>query len=736
MCTEKNEVLLDNDIEILSLETWLDYASGRDESVYVALPVIQRGSVWKPKQIIDLWDSLLRGMPMGSLMYSPMPADILVRKIGKQELEKAQAGTIGLIDGQQRTLAMLIAWPQSGERMDRRIWVDFFDKPGDENLFRFHVTTKNQPFGFQKSAPSTKLSLSERRDARLKFEAKHPDAELSQQFVFDHATPHHSKCPLDVRELIESWMCCKGNAAIWSQDVEQMAKRVENAELSTEELSKIRSRIEKFSAALERLFQLKIPLIKVDLDFFSGDEATATEASNESNDPPLAILFKRIGTGGTPLSDADYIYSVIKHRIPEAYTLVEELHRPGNIARLLSATGVVMTAVRLGAAEYSTPGNKPLTDWESPSKQEFHRLVKQTGFLTDGFLPLIKTNALAQAFAGLTELLEYKKYSNPIGLPAHSYRVLSRPLVQVLLRWIRLVQASQPADLNAALCESRAEVLRFVLYWKLCVTDPKKASVLAFELLASRSSDGFPGGEIYRTFLKKQVAVPIFSPEWIEQTKRDVAFSPVGSTRLRGWTRFDARETSTNEKLVISLYQRWWGNGRSHIHPLLLWLQRETVAGFEGSPVAGREEDTPYDYDHICPANHWGNWTGSKGEDRLIDFLVKGDGEGHWHVGNSIGNMRVWQSETNRSDGAASPSKKLELELEPSDARASLLAQSAIDASQISGWVACSGERRWNESRTQAFQQVVEQRAFSLYRSFYSELKFSEWSEKHSETIE
>ena len=148
MGTEANDVRLDHDIEILRLEKWLDYASGIDESVYVALPVIQRGSVWKPKQIIDLWDSLLRGMPMGSLMYSPMPADILVRKVSGQVLEKAKAGTIGLIDGQQRTLAMLIAWNQAGERMDRRIWVDFSDKPGDENLFRFHVTTKNQPFGF------------------------------------------------------------------------------------------------------------------------------------------------------------------------------------------------------------------------------------------------------------------------------------------------------------------------------------------------------------------------------------------------------------------------------------------------------------------------------------------------------------------------------------------------------------------------------------------------------------
>jgi hypothetical protein len=297
--------------------------------------------------------------------------------------------------------------------------------------------------------------------------------------------------------------------------------------------------------------------------------------------------------------------------------------------------------------------------------------------------------------------------------------------VQVLLRWIRIVQRSHPVDLSAALSESQSEILRFVMYWKLCVTDPKKASLLAFEVLAlTKPEAGFPGREIYCSLLSKEVAVPVLSPAWIKRTKGDVAFSPADLTRLRGWTRFDTRQTTTEEKTVINLYQRWWGNGRTYVHPLLLWLQRETVAGFDGSPVAGRDEDTPYDYDHICPANHWGNWTGEKRPDKLIDFLV--DGDGHWRVGNSIGNMRVWQSERNRSDGAAAPSKKLELD--NPETRGALLAQSSIDAAQIAGWTDCSGERSWNEARVRAFQQVVEQRAFALYERFYTELGFLEWS--------
>ena len=36
----------------------------------VDIPALQRGLVWKPKQVELLWDSLLRGFPIGSFMLS------------------------------------------------------------------------------------------------------------------------------------------------------------------------------------------------------------------------------------------------------------------------------------------------------------------------------------------------------------------------------------------------------------------------------------------------------------------------------------------------------------------------------------------------------------------------------------------------------------------------------------------------------------------------------------------
>jgi hypothetical protein len=44
---------------------------GDDEPSWVAtLPSLQRGAVWKPRQVELLWDSLFRGFPIGSLVIS------------------------------------------------------------------------------------------------------------------------------------------------------------------------------------------------------------------------------------------------------------------------------------------------------------------------------------------------------------------------------------------------------------------------------------------------------------------------------------------------------------------------------------------------------------------------------------------------------------------------------------------------------------------------------------------
>ena len=48
---------------------------GIESPLSAALPALQRGAVWKPAQTERLWDSLMRGFPIGSFLLSEYDAD-------------------------------------------------------------------------------------------------------------------------------------------------------------------------------------------------------------------------------------------------------------------------------------------------------------------------------------------------------------------------------------------------------------------------------------------------------------------------------------------------------------------------------------------------------------------------------------------------------------------------------------------------------------------------------------
>lgn len=728
----------EKNVEVVELRQWLDWASGEDRGELLVLPMIQRGSVWRPEQIVNLWDTLLRGMPIGSLMVNSVRKGTEILLIGKKSkaAEPLERDGFSLLDGQQRTLSMLVAWPSSVS-MDRRLWIDFADEPGAGHNFRLRVTTENQKFGFKRQSPSSKLPLDERRKAIWVYEAAYgedatPDFRNTCPYTNGHSLP------LDLKVLIQ-WWCDFKNRDVWRKYVEEELKKIKKwrpiskneindpkkyakycvwEELDQETRNRACSYIDALASALKKLFSLQVPLIKVDDEIFAS--------ADDSLEPPLAVLFQRIGAGGTPLTNADYAYSVIKHLHPKTYKLVESLHSEGNISTTLTATDLVMTALRLAMAKEDDNGKK-FTDLVNPNKQQFHSLLKQGGdeFIAT-FTALIDENGLKETFEKLENILSYKTESNPIGLPLLAFPLLGRPLLQVLLRWG--VRQHAGASINS----SRMDILRFALYWIMWVKDPDKASLIAFRVIKESALELFPAKPIYEKLVDEGVAYKLVSPKQLK-TVPSLHLSPVSTEKpLRGWSgRFHVDgEKDVDYQNSRKFYARWWNKSySSHIHPVLLWLQRDYVATFDAKMLAGREEETPYDYDHICPSSHW------SGRGAGI-FEYCDDGQAHWQVGNSIGNLRVWDSSKNRIDGDGSPKVKLKLENDTSGPHTQndLLSCSAIPTDQEEhkhAWLNCSrdgdSKRIWDADRASAFQKAVELRTFHLYERYFNELDFDIW---------
>jgi Protein of unknown function DUF262 len=713
------------------LTKYLNWTAGGDAQHFVALPMIQRGSVWKPRQIITLWDSLLRGMPIGSLMMSRLnPIDrlgkpILVRRVGSTQLEPVPIdGGAALIDGQQRTLAMLLGWPNSSadQKQSRTLWVDFADKPAPEHLFRTHVTSTAHPYGFTKADPNAKLSLRDRREAK-----KFPQE--GKQFPWD------SHFPMRLTDLIQSYLDVDRDALRWKGAVlAQLRQAKSHREKSWQDFEGITEKwnalkaLDRFSDCLQAFFVLKIPLIAIPDKCFTESEA------QEGDDPALAVLFKRVGTLGTALSDADYVYSVIKHHLPETFQLVESIASSKGFSQLLGPTDIVMTAVRLVAAE------RGMTDFESPNKANFDSLRKDPEFL-ESFLELVQSGRLRQALHALTEGLKFNPENGTAdpGLPMHGFILGSRPVLQILLRWVLAATKQHAVDedqFSQIVAHSRDEMLRFVLYAHLALPDIRKASAWAFAWIKDNEAtvlSQFPGRQLVQHLIgrsvkeNREVAWQLPTKETFQ--KLAISKGLEQAKPMLGWERFQSKDEA--QRQAISVFHRWWGNGNHYQHAMLLWLQRSYVDRIEKNPNEVRSDDeVPYDYDHICPSNHWGSWTGITSNDRLLDFLAKDGNRGHFHIGNSIGNLRIWYASDNRGDGDSPAAEKLNLNSGEDVLNNKRLKDSAIQIEHVEFWNTCSGEGSaiaWSAGRALAFQNAVEHRVWDLYARYFDELKFSEW---------
>ena len=97
----------------------------------IEIPAVQRGLVWSPNQAEFLWDSILRGFPIGGFVVA-----------------KSDNDRFYLMDGQQRLDAIQKAYKSSSENSDTIFWIDLFaEKTSGTRKFCIMVITKAHPWG-------------------------------------------------------------------------------------------------------------------------------------------------------------------------------------------------------------------------------------------------------------------------------------------------------------------------------------------------------------------------------------------------------------------------------------------------------------------------------------------------------------------------------------------------------------------------------------------------------------
>ena len=688
----------------------------------LTLPPVQRSALWRPSQVLDLWRSLLVGMPVGALYLSPP---------GRHRRM--------IDDGSRGTTTEEIPESLPPAQAGKCVWI----VPSADGI-AVHLTTRNQPFGFTRKDEKLR---DERRAARSALEAGHGGEDGPLEGKADHQLydwhigetapdgwppPPHlvgaaGETGLPVAPLHALVAALRANppdgttldrrlAAIFDRCATSATGASIRRDITPTEVAAVRH-------ALAALEGAEIPLIL----------AAPRAAPNGAVDPDWTLtLYDRIGTGGTPLSGAERLFSIYKYHAPYVHDAVMRIEEGSG--RIMAPVEIAVTAICIAAARHPTrpsfapPEAREFGRWMRSSDQEHERFRECLELLIqwEG----VSGGVLAPAFRRVHSLLTSQ--DDPRSLPPLLVASLRPELLRVLIHWAVLTGGRPDAAVLDA--SARSDIVRFALFWHFCVTDPGKAArhamrCIAQEMKPGKSDAAFPWKPLVEALVGEDPsAVGLVHPSRVEAYGKHQK----PSSALRGWNeRFDRVVKEESSDLPAQqLFRRWW-----EATDLLLWLQRAYLQREfkDYDPTSEREEDKPVDLDHIQPKAAFDFHFG--GAERRFEAAVTKEDRaafhrGRWLLGNSIGNYRWVSSSVNRSDGDCPVAEKLAVDdaVPPVPPRLSF-ADCNIDPGSRELWKRASGPTggQWSADRIESWQQVVEERAVWLYWELWQDAGFDAW---------
>lgn len=744
--------------------------AGLDPATAIHIPEIQRGSAWDARRVLDLWDSLFRGFPIGAFYVA----------------SRSEEPGYDLLDGQQRLRALLVCLkPKEGEeekvlgnrKLDGRcLWVEVDpDLPKDARHPALYLTSEAQPFGYQEDG--RKLPTWKRRDARRKYaglgdetdDAAEDDGlhiagqrgtlaydlDLFAKNIEDRngrelprpPRPYGGKRPVRLQPLLAAWHTALGASDRPSPDDQGRGQRI--AAMQARAVAELTERQEDNGFASAYVLAEK-PFRALDDAFcrLAASEVALINCRLERDEDRLR-LFRRIGENGVALSQEERLYSVLKSKIPKARETVEAIydadgtHGAKAVGRILLPTKIVATALRVASKCAGRAPNLPSPEdlsailpgprhgdgkpgtFEEAFRAEFSRLMPATGDPS--------ASPLCKAFATSKQLLEHSDAAGDYWLPDAIVAQLPEQLWFVMVYW-----ASRPEA--GFTCDDRKEAVRLALFWLLAVEEPADAMVRAVAVIdkvVEGKKAGFPGRAIYVDLVApgdgaRMIAHPLTEPQRF------------GKERGAEWRRDVERFGKDGVEWPIGL--AWW----THAATMLLWLQRDYVTkAFQGyRPLASHEDDVPWDFDHLVPKDSW-QWDGRSKLGRYQDvgdlkdelkrpneYVLR---ERVWQFANRIGNLRIVNASTNRAQGNEALTIKMPLLFAPTEGSSAaaateaqkwLMPKPSENPIELTDWTTAStaaGREVWSRTERAAFQDAVEERAFRLYEEFFCTLGFHSW---------
>lgn len=614
------------------------------EKSNVELPALQRGFVWKVNQIESLWDSLLRGFPIGSFLLS-----------------KSEDDKLFLLDGQQRATSIAIGhydpW-QMADSLNSKfwslknipiVWIDM--KPKDKtNTHKFvtRVVTQSHPWGYQRINHNSILSVSDRRNALNMFRNNPGNKTVGYiQLSPLNIYPYDSDLPVPLSFLLNS---ISDNDKKWKENLISLCveylpvKFIQTKHNSEDYISQLSDYLfnEQFDNsifnAVRNLKHIEIPGIVVRKEILKAEDEQTGE------DP---TLFVRLNSSGTRIAGEELIYSIYKASFPEAKQLVETIGANFAAPSLVISLVARLAFSNLNEGAYPAPIN--VNDFRKRIQDEKFKNCLRELIGDENYSP--SAIIFSKAF---NILLSDNQFNIPPVL-VKSIVKNSPDLFLMLLQWINLNKMDLSADSQKAILGTITSLAWFgrdntkfvreiwknihlVNFWsKEILSTPFKYKkdfimypliqpiVLRDYLIKGVVEDNIKWDNLYPT-LESPISTQyrkIFSPELEQESEITNA--------IRGiWDNF-MNKIFWNKSFVLFAQRKYINDSFGDFNHM------ETL----------EDTNTPWDWDHIYP-DSWvsGRW--------YINQNTR-----HWTK--AIGNFRALSLEQNRSENnSLSPKERLE----------------------------------------------------------------------------
>ena len=273
-----------------SLSEIADWTSKNSE---VTIPALQRGLVWKPNQVELLWDSILRGFPIGSFLLSDI-------------IDEKGNGKYYLMDGQQRFNAISLGYNKV-ENARAVLWIDL-NPPQVKNSTRSYwikATTFPHPWGFKNDDDCSRLNTAEKREALDTFGLE--GSIYNNEFSLNTTWPIEANTPIP--------LYCLLNAGIDNCEVfiEESLKCFKDSLFTCKNQieNKITEREIEYLKELYPVFRV-LKDYRINCNHLPKNVMESEIMSDSAEQTTLEVLFTRLNTGGTTISKDDLNYSAIK----------------------------------------------------------------------------------------------------------------------------------------------------------------------------------------------------------------------------------------------------------------------------------------------------------------------------------------------------------------------------------------------------------------------------------------